>query len=298
MKLPSKEDAESNARLVNALFEDAEVPSGLIKDHNIPSHMQLDLDEEGNPKLMRFAYVDEQECIGCTYCSQVARNTFFMEEEAGRARVFAQGDDDPETVMEAIDCCPVNCISFVDYEDLVTLETERDGMVIDQRSAGMRHGDSFAAARQGITKAKLGGSVMCCNNCPSRGCKECPMYGVGLNPVYIARLEEREAKREASGEAQREATENERAAKVDTIFDGADDVDAAPAVGLFSRFTSGVVKPAAPPAPAVTAAEQGASASAEDCIVDSESAAELVECASEDPAVSYTHLTLPTILLV
>ena len=64
----------------------------------------------------------------------------------------------------------------------------------------MRHGDQSKNNLQRETKAKLGGSsMMCCHNCPSRGCKDCPMYGVGLNPVYQARLEEREAKREASG---------------------------------------------------------------------------------------------------
>ena len=62
----------------------------------------------------------------------------------------------------------------------------------------MRHGDQSKNNLQRETKAKLGGSsMMCCHNCPSRGCKDCPMYGVGLNPLYLTRLEEREAKREA-----------------------------------------------------------------------------------------------------
>ena len=124
MKAVSKEDAESNARLVKALFseglaeEDADdvnqaifnaVEEQIEKDKETPSHMQLDYDEDGNPTQLRFVYVDEIECIGCTYCSQIARNTFFMEDFAGRARAFAQGQDDPETVMEAIDSCPVKC---------------------------------------------------------------------------------------------------------------------------------------------------------------------------------------------
>ena len=143
-----------------------------------------------------------------------------MEEDAGRARVFAQGADDPETISEAIDCCPVNCascttfasaasatsaslaisaaaasavaiaiattasvpllkrrywiesqshrtagISYVDLEDLVTLETEREGFTVNQRQAGMRHGDSYGINRPMDTKAKLGsGSLTCCNN--------------------------------------------------------------------------------------------------------------------------------------
>ena len=131
MMAVSREDAESNARLVKALFDSDnpagmgsdeqlnalwEVEEAIEKDPNIASHLQLDLDEDGNPVQLRFLYVDELECIGCTYCASIARNSFFMEPEAGRARAFAQGADDPETISEAIDSCPVNCISFVDYE--------------------------------------------------------------------------------------------------------------------------------------------------------------------------------------
>ena len=40
-------------------------------------------------------WVDERKCIGCTYCSSVATNTFAMEPEQGRARAFRQdGDSD------------------------------------------------------------------------------------------------------------------------------------------------------------------------------------------------------------
>ena len=95
------------------------------KNPEIASHLQLDLDDEGNPQQLRFLYVDELDCIGCTYCASIARNSFMMEPEAGRARAFAQGQDDPEIVLEAIDSCPVNCISFVDHSDLVILEQAR-----------------------------------------------------------------------------------------------------------------------------------------------------------------------------
>jgi ferredoxin len=126
-----EEDAESNARLMAALgiSEDAaidliyEEPDGVKeKSKDIPSHQQLDLDESGQPLQLRFAYVDEASCIGCTYCADVARNTFYMNEQAGRARVYAQGQDSPEVLLEAMESCPVNCISFVDHEDLVILE--------------------------------------------------------------------------------------------------------------------------------------------------------------------------------
>ena len=42
------------------------------------------------PPWFRHRYVDEIECIGCMYCAQIARNTFFIEDDAGRARAFAR----------------------------------------------------------------------------------------------------------------------------------------------------------------------------------------------------------------
>ncbi len=67
-------------------------------------------------------WVDERKCIGCTYCSAVATNTFAMEPEQGRARAFRQDGDSEELIQEAIDTCPVDCIDWVSFEDLVKLE--------------------------------------------------------------------------------------------------------------------------------------------------------------------------------
>ncbi len=67
-------------------------------------------------------WVDERKCIGCTYCSSVATNTFSMEPEQGRARAFRQDGDSDELIQEAIDTCPVDCIDWVSFEDLAKLE--------------------------------------------------------------------------------------------------------------------------------------------------------------------------------
>ena len=67
-------------------------------------------------------WVDERKCIGCTYCSSVATNTFSMEPEQGRARAFRQDGDSQELIQEAIDTCPVDCIEWVSFEDLIELE--------------------------------------------------------------------------------------------------------------------------------------------------------------------------------
>ena len=67
-------------------------------------------------------WVDERKCIGCTYCSSVATNTFAMEPEQGRARAFRQDGDSAELIQEAIDTCPVDCIDWVSFEELIELE--------------------------------------------------------------------------------------------------------------------------------------------------------------------------------
>ncbi|MFN3927255.1 MAG: ferredoxin [Pseudanabaenaceae cyanobacterium] len=70
-------------------------------------------------------YVDETICIGCGHCAYVARNTFFLEPDYGRARVIAQDGDDLATIQEAIDTCPVNCIAWVTFSELAKLEALR-----------------------------------------------------------------------------------------------------------------------------------------------------------------------------
>ncbi len=66
-------------------------------------------------------WVDERKCIGCTYCSSVATNTFAMEPDQGRARAFRQDGDSEELIQEAIDTCPVDCIEWVSFEELIKL---------------------------------------------------------------------------------------------------------------------------------------------------------------------------------
>ena len=223
--------------LFGRLDEEAEA------DVDIPSHQQLDFNDDGEPKLLRFVYVDEPSCIGCTFCADVARSTFYMNDDAGRARVFHQGGDDPEIIQEAIDTCPVNCISYVDLEDLVILETEREGMTINPASIGIPATWSVSMNSLPPTRAKIfngnGGALTCCNNCPSKGCKECPMYGVGLNPIYIERLEARQARKEASGEAAKERFDATNKQNLDAFFGG----DTVPPASFDAEEQNGVVVP-------------------------------------------------------
>ncbi len=67
-------------------------------------------------------WVDESKCIGCRYCAHVATNTFVVDEEYGRSRAIRQDGDNLETLQEAIDTCPVDCIHWVKFEELENLE--------------------------------------------------------------------------------------------------------------------------------------------------------------------------------
>ena len=68
-------------------------------------------------------WVDEAACIGCQYCVHVATNTFIVDENYGRARVIRQNGDDLKVVQEAMDTCPVDCMHWVEFEDLEKLDS-------------------------------------------------------------------------------------------------------------------------------------------------------------------------------
>jgi ferredoxin len=86
--------------------------------------------ELGGQIRQKGAYVDETTCIGCKHCAHTATNTFYIEPEHGRARVFNQNGDSQELIQEAIDTCPVNCIHWLDYTKLKTMEAQRKYQVI------------------------------------------------------------------------------------------------------------------------------------------------------------------------
>ncbi|KAI4366872.1 hypothetical protein MLD38_022682 [Melastoma candidum] len=67
-------------------------------------------------------FVDENACIGCRECVHNASNTFVMDDELGCARVRIQYGDDDQKLEVSVDSCPVNCIHWIDREDLPVLE--------------------------------------------------------------------------------------------------------------------------------------------------------------------------------
>lgn len=78
----------------------------------------------GGALRQKAVWVDEAVCIGCRYCAHVASNTFLVEPNWGRSRALRQDGDSTETIQEAIDTCPVDCIHWVSYEELPALEEQ------------------------------------------------------------------------------------------------------------------------------------------------------------------------------
>ncbi|BAQ65179.1 ferredoxin [Geminocystis sp. NIES-3709] len=81
--------------------------------------------ELGGFDRQRGVYVDEVTCIGCKNCVHVAPNTFYIEDNYGRSRVYNQDGDTEEIIQEAIDTCPVDCIHWLDYTQIKRKEGQR-----------------------------------------------------------------------------------------------------------------------------------------------------------------------------
>jgi len=175
-----------------------------IDPQTVESHTMVERDEEtGDLVRTQMVYVDEVTCIGCTNCAMIAQSTFFMDSEYGRARVYNQWGDDDETIQVAIETCPVDCIHYVPYDELVKLEVERRGQTINFKSRlvnqGEYGGDGGHRTGGAVTFSapqKISGNAGArCSNCPTRGCANCPMYGVGENPEFKKKEEARKARR-------------------------------------------------------------------------------------------------------
>jgi ferredoxin len=95
---------------------------GIWRDNPERSGLEPEL---GGHVRQKGVYVDEITCIGCKHCAHVSPNTFYIEPEHGRSRVFNQDGDLEELIQEAIDTCPVDCIHWVDYAELKELEAKR-----------------------------------------------------------------------------------------------------------------------------------------------------------------------------
>lgn len=113
---------------------------GILRDAQERTGFEPEL---GGQLRQKGVYVDEITCIGCKHCAHVASNTFYIEPEYGRSRVCRQDGEPEELIQEAIDTCPVNCIHWVDYTELKTLEEERKYQVIRHLGFPQEHKAKF-----------------------------------------------------------------------------------------------------------------------------------------------------------
>ena len=61
--------------------------------------------------MTREVYVDQDVCIGCGLCSSVVAEVFRLN-DAGVSEVYDPAGAGEQSIQEAIDGCPVNCIHW------------------------------------------------------------------------------------------------------------------------------------------------------------------------------------------
>ncbi|KAH6788863.1 DNAJ heat shock N-terminal domain-containing protein [Perilla frutescens var. frutescens] len=77
--------------------------------------------DDSNPK--DHVFVDEFSCIGCKNCANVCSDVFAIEEDFGRARAYSQSGK-RDSVQQAVESCPVDCIHWTSAAQLSLLEDE------------------------------------------------------------------------------------------------------------------------------------------------------------------------------
>ncbi len=181
------------------------------------SHELVQLASDGvTPSRLRdgdFVFIDEESCIGCKQCCNVAPSAFKML-ESGRARTYHQTNL-PEA-STAVSICPVDCMHNVSFDELREMETARD---VKSDKLGRGHmGSSHAHIPLNVARSDsdvnrrsswyhtLKHKCYTSKNCPQRGCYDCPMYNQpGANPYFQAKHRKAERVRAqdimASGEA-------------------------------------------------------------------------------------------------
>jgi ferredoxin len=58
-------------------------------------------------------HIDEDECIGCGTCEEICPTVFKLNPDTEKAEVIMEDGGPEDLIEEAIDSCPVSCISIV-----------------------------------------------------------------------------------------------------------------------------------------------------------------------------------------
>jgi len=145
-------------------------------------------------RCLYLVFIDEESCIGCRQCVNIAPSSFLMM-ESNRARTFAQrvGTD----VEQAVDACPVSCMHRVSFDELKNCETARDTDAsshfekrvghIPVHVAGIDSDRNRRTSLYHTMKARCAMS----SSCPQKGCFDCPSFrNKGENPYFIAKHKE------------------------------------------------------------------------------------------------------------
>ena len=61
--------------------------------------------------MARIPYIDQDECTGCGMCEEICPDVFRINDD-GVSEVHEPHGATAEMIQEAIDECPVNCISL------------------------------------------------------------------------------------------------------------------------------------------------------------------------------------------
>ncbi len=56
--------------------------------------------------------IDAEECVACGTCVETCPEVFAMEDDAEAAEVIKETGGPEDLIQEAIDICPVECISW------------------------------------------------------------------------------------------------------------------------------------------------------------------------------------------
>eukprot|EP00878_Enallax_costatus_P000241 GHUV01000305.1.p1 GENE.GHUV01000305.1~~GHUV01000305.1.p1 ORF type:complete len:287 (+),score=61.61 GHUV01000305.1:1160-2020(+) len=110
-----------NARLETALADDDDDYTGEPLSKWMPT-VNASMAKNEDPAESRAVFVDENTCIGCKQCVWHASACFRIEPDYGRSRVYAQWLNTEDELQTAIDSCPVNCIHWVQKDQLPALE--------------------------------------------------------------------------------------------------------------------------------------------------------------------------------
>jgi len=163
-----------------------------VLSHGYPtysgSHARVPLCHDSLTPVTRnpFVFIDEDSCVGCGNCWNVAGRTF-VATGTGRARTADQEGEEYGVVLQAVGTCPVDCMHFVGLRERRELETARDqgdGRG-DHRHVGWRGNgtplhvagvDSDANHKSSWFHVLKSECSMNGKHCPRKGCYNCPHF--------------------------------------------------------------------------------------------------------------------------